>query len=307
MTVFDVGLKHSSPSTILEHMPEHEQITSERIKSHLQKYRLHRAKSKKEFMSCYDATIEARKKKQEVGCSLGGGEVAGHIAYSTMTNESTSSPPDDNGTKGCKLTETDADDAKKQEQEADTALVFPRLSEEEKLSPIGMSMGYLMGLFFTLKQQLKDQRSQKVQSTSIPDTHISHCKDNTEPKDSAKASLLVPRSTGSLGTRGNLEENSMMKREMEYQMVFQNKMRALKQQELDKYKGQNEQEGGVSAATEAGGGKELMSNLPASQPEAADDGEAPRSRQREVSIGAAEDLWNTDIVDDQLFEFLMNN
>lgn len=37
--VFDVGLKHSSPSTILEHMPKHPQITSERVKSHLQKYR----------------------------------------------------------------------------------------------------------------------------------------------------------------------------------------------------------------------------------------------------------------------------
>lgn len=37
--VFDVGLKHSSPSTILEHMPKHPQITSERIKSHLQKFR----------------------------------------------------------------------------------------------------------------------------------------------------------------------------------------------------------------------------------------------------------------------------
>ena len=37
-------------------------------------------------------------------------------------------------------------------------------------------------------------------------------------------------------TRTNLEENTIMKREMQPQMVFQNKMRALKQQELDKYK-----------------------------------------------------------------------
>ena len=55
--IFDVGLKHSSPSSILEHMPKNEQITSERIKSHLQKYRVHRNKSKKEFMSSYDASL----------------------------------------------------------------------------------------------------------------------------------------------------------------------------------------------------------------------------------------------------------
>jgi hypothetical protein len=30
-------------------------------------------------------------------------------------------------------------------------------------------------------------------------------------------------------------------------------------------------------------------------------------RNRSMSIGASEDFWNTDVVDDQLFEFLMNN
>jgi SHAQKYF class myb-like DNA-binding protein len=56
--VFDVGLKHSSPSAILSQMPEHEGITTERIKSHLQKYRVHRAKSKSEFMGCLRSIVE---------------------------------------------------------------------------------------------------------------------------------------------------------------------------------------------------------------------------------------------------------
>jgi SHAQKYF class myb-like DNA-binding protein len=81
--IFDVGLKHSSPSALLEHMPEHDQITSERVKSHLQKYRLHRAKSKKEFMSCYEASLNNYQATGIKAQSLGSGEVAAHLAYSS--------------------------------------------------------------------------------------------------------------------------------------------------------------------------------------------------------------------------------
>ena len=37
--------------------------------------------------------------------------------------------------------------------------MLPQLTEAEKASPIGAAMGYLMGLFFSLKQQLIIQRS----------------------------------------------------------------------------------------------------------------------------------------------------
>ena len=32
-----------------------------------------------------------------------------------------------------------------------------------------------------------------------------------------------------------------------------------------------------------------------------------RLRQQSLSIGASDEFWNTDVVDEQLFEFLMNN
>ncbi len=57
--IYEVGLKHASPSVILEHMSEHpETINSERVKSHLQKYRSKRERSKQEFMDEYDSWIQ---------------------------------------------------------------------------------------------------------------------------------------------------------------------------------------------------------------------------------------------------------
>mmetsp|Transcript_3018 Transcript_3018/g.6439 ORF Transcript_3018/g.6439 Transcript_3018/m.6439 type:complete len:1543 (+) Transcript_3018:112-4740(+) len=63
--IFDVGLKHSSPSAIMEHMRPNPDVTSERVKSHLQKYRLNRQKSRKEFMASYDSALAGFQKRQQ--------------------------------------------------------------------------------------------------------------------------------------------------------------------------------------------------------------------------------------------------
>ena len=62
--IFEIGLKHSSPSALLEHMVENEDLTVERVKSRLQKFRLKREESRAEFMSSYDETM-ARYKSDE--------------------------------------------------------------------------------------------------------------------------------------------------------------------------------------------------------------------------------------------------
>jgi hypothetical protein len=120
--------------------------------------------------------------------------------------------------------------------------------------------------------------------------------------------------------RTNIEENSMMKREMQNQMALQNKMRALKQQELNKYK--NVEEGGKEKGSPS-------DNLPLKEDEEAAQevrmqgagetaagndvsnmGNNQHRQQRQprgLSIGASDEFWNTDVVDEQLFEFLMNN
>ena len=129
-----------------------------------------------------------------------------------------------------------------------------------------------------------------------------------------------------------------MKREMESQMVFQNKMRALKQQELDKYcTGGNNSSTlagtteGTSVAPLAAVAEAAMAQAqqqvahlgsPTTQtaahttehmPPPLQGGEetaapvAPEGRSRGLSLGGSDDFWNTDVVDDQLFEFLMSD
>jgi len=190
--IFDVGLKHSSPSALLEFMPKHEQITSERIKSHLQKYRLNRSKSKKEFMTCYDSSIG---KFQMGGLdnsvrSLSSGEVAAHLTYSSIMEADASNPfpaPEKSkDTSGGTTIAPSANEGGFVPQEAESsstqqggALHLPQLTEAEKQSPIGASMGYLMGLFFSLRQQLMKQREEKSPGPSAADSadgqpHIQH-------------------------------------------------------------------------------------------------------------------------------------
>jgi SHAQKYF class myb-like DNA-binding protein len=386
--VFDVGLKHSSPSTILEHMPKHEQITSERIKSHLQKYRLHRAKSKKEFMASYETQVTKIQKEGLTGItSLGGAQVPAHLTYVTMTE--TNGGGGDAGTKQpqqvqqqqqpplvpqgsqAPVTAVTTDEPKtaaaQQQQEA---LMLPRLSEAEKQSPIGASMGYLMGLFFSLKQQLISQRAMAAAAdaakrnqpvAAVFDAFVSGNLPATgdlttvNPDGTTNGTDKMPNAVPSM--RSNLEENNMMKREMKNQMAFQNKMRALKMQELKKLKtvggdevnGNKEEDGSVlhlpnavstaaaitanSKAVANGSSEQYDQEQLHPQPlqqlssqqqlheqeqqqqefqgagEAAADGGVmfEGERNRSMSIGASEDFWNTDVVDDQLFEFLMNN
>lgn len=155
--VFDVGLKHSSPSAILEQMPQNDQITSERIKSHLQKYRLNRQKSKKEFMVNYDASMAKMKAGTMTNDpeSMNFGEVAAHLSYKTISDAEMESRNIDlhgmvmsgGGSAGI--------------------LHLPQLTEEEKLTPVGVSLGYMIGLFFSLKNQLISQRGGDPNSAKI--------------------------------------------------------------------------------------------------------------------------------------------
>jgi len=64
--IFEIGLKHSSPSALLDHMVENEDLTVERVKSRLQKFRLKREESRAEFMSSYDETMATCKSDEAV-------------------------------------------------------------------------------------------------------------------------------------------------------------------------------------------------------------------------------------------------
>lgn len=55
--IFELGLKHSSPKVLMQLMPDVSTLTTEHIKSHLQKYRMHCARSKQEFVEFYDLRL----------------------------------------------------------------------------------------------------------------------------------------------------------------------------------------------------------------------------------------------------------
>lgn len=334
--IFDVGLKHSSPATILEHMPKHEQITTERIKSHLQKYRMHRVKSKKEFVSSYEASLRNFQNRRVNGLpTASDGAVAAHLTYTTMNevNNGVTTPPAPT-TSGDKSGDDVQNEAvpsnAKAQQQGTGALILPQLTEAEKASPIGAAMGYLMGLFFSLKQQLMIQRAVEAAearnkaNAPVQDVFNSFVTGNAPSGNDMDPSMQQPGDgaglkAGPQAVRTNIEENSIMKREMQNQMALQNKMRALKQQELNKYKN-------AAAASQSSQDKmeDRATSPPQEDEEKADEGAASRIQgagesgghdgdadrqplQRGLSIGTAEEFWHSDVVDEQLFEFLMNN
>jgi hypothetical protein len=347
-------------------MPKSDQITTERIKSHLQKYRMHRVKSKKEFISSYETSLRNFQARGGINGvkSISSGEVAAHITFTSLNDPNKTSTSSVCGsTKGAKPAPAEAPSNSSAESPkegpaagsnstvASDALMLPQLTEAEKQSPIGAAMGYLMGLFFSLKQQLMIQRAmeagandkskspvQDVFNSFVAGSSPSAAPQGPDGTDYASdpslqhQQQLAPATNPMLtapatnpiisapSVRTNIEENSMMKREMQNQMALQNKMRALKQQELNKYK--NVEEGGKEKGSPS-------DNLPFKEDEEAAQevrlqgagetaagndvsnmGNNHHRQQRQprgLSIGASEEFWNTDVVDEQLFEFLMNN
>lgn len=278
--IFDVGLKHASPNVLLQHMPPHEQLNTERVKSHLQKYRLHRNKSKKEFMAAFDAGLKKRKAEA-------GGELASTIAFSAMQAEAFGGSASSAGAEVFNASSdgsdhpispksTSVEDKNPEAQKLSPAAVqgetilLPKLTDEEKASPIGVSYGFLMGLFFSLRQQLMQQRE----------------KDAERSENSAPAA------------RSKLEESTLMRQEMQSQMEFQNKMRELKQMELNKFKPDAAGNEGVTTT-----------NVPLHSSNSPIPGQhevSAESRNRSLSLGRIEDIFSDEDIDSHLFQFLMS-
>jgi hypothetical protein len=200
-------------------------------------------------------------------------------------------------------------------------LMLPQLTEAEKASPMGAALGHLMGLFLSLKQQLIVQRiAEGKKRAEAQAAAAASSAAGTEPTTEGAAQSFK---AGPQSGRTNIEENSMMKREMQNQMELQNKMRALKQQELNKYKNLPPSaqsvpavhyEPNTAAAMEQHSEQKFEltdSNHAQGAGETAgsdgDDAGRGENHPRGISIGNQDDFWNTDVVDDQLFEFLMNN
>jgi hypothetical protein len=94
--VFEVGLKHSSPRAIMDNMKPNPEVLIERVKSHLQKYRLYHQKSRDEFMTSYDKTLSEFKNishddnddaDDDVDRKFGCGEWAALLSHSVQEKQ----------------------------------------------------------------------------------------------------------------------------------------------------------------------------------------------------------------------------
>ena len=158
--IFDVGLKQASPSIILEYMTQADDlVTSERVKSHLQKYRNNKDKSQAEFMAEYDSWM---RRAMTVGAAGGsrtiaemvagsakllGGDAAAYLSYSTIMEGEDREAAATSGFDGAKVL-------------TGARIPFPELTEEERRTPLGMSIGHVIALFYSMSQTLLKRREE---------------------------------------------------------------------------------------------------------------------------------------------------
>jgi SHAQKYF class myb-like DNA-binding protein len=98
--IFDIGVKHATPAVVLETMlVQDREVTADRVKSHLQKYRVHRDRSKTEFMAQYDQALERIKERGGTNWHptdrFLGGDVAASMAYYSMNPDASMPMPID--------------------------------------------------------------------------------------------------------------------------------------------------------------------------------------------------------------------
>lgn len=131
--VFEVGLRHATPSAIIELMIPNLDMTSERVKSHLQRYRLNIVKSRNEFKLRF----------ADIYCSINNPKVEDSEKYSLAT------------VGAAPLASSFNEDNHLQR------ICLPQLSAEEKDTPLGQAFGQLLGLMHNLTVQLENNRQRQ--------------------------------------------------------------------------------------------------------------------------------------------------
>ena len=203
--VFHLGLKHSSPSVIHENMSQTPAVsTSERIKSHLQKFRKNKAKAKEEFMEEYDSFLKRAIAVGDVGSSAdntgagkkygrlaitsptmlqrmgmsgkasGGAGIAAYLTYLDMlVGDSPANGSAESSETGkpviaelLHLGEQNAQNMFTKHAGPYLKLPFPDLSDAERKSPLGVSLMYSIGCISSLTQHLLQERASQSTTAS---------------------------------------------------------------------------------------------------------------------------------------------
>lgn len=155
----------------MEFMRPNPNITSERVKSHLQKYRKNRDRSRKEFMTSYENSLQGYKNQSgeefdddDSDNDRGGltcGEAAAFCTHVVSSQRGSGSYESSTSRRSSPVPMNDSGGT----------LHLPMLSTEERDGPIGRSFDCLMGLFQSLSQQLEASRGGGIK-TAAPSAPI---------------------------------------------------------------------------------------------------------------------------------------
>lgn len=185
--VLEVGLQHASPAVIMQgmrHVPP--DVTSERVKSHLQKYRKNKDKNKDDFLEEYDAWMRYAKRVGSLpdpasatvlrsGTSvapvrqpsrLHSGDQAASLSWSVLNEGKPKASPSPATAislpPGTTFQPSMLNVATKNQQ----SFSFAIPTEEELATPLGSSIAQLLAVFPPLVQCLMEERETKRETTT---------------------------------------------------------------------------------------------------------------------------------------------
>ena len=219
--IFSAGIKHASPSVLLDLMSNAHNfpLTSERVKSRLQKYRNHSDKSRSDFLQEYDTFLQRALSigsqtpdptlqpllpmasvLQLMGIEepLYGGDAAAAATYDILYKSGTKSQSGEKNEKDFDSTVHTFLTPKVLKQ-GSSALVqrcqgqsieIPRLTAEEMASPLGASFNHVIRTFEALSNELDRQRADTLKQT---------------PPKTAPAQLTAVSTNDKLDNKANID------------------------------------------------------------------------------------------------------
>jgi SHAQKYF class myb-like DNA-binding protein len=170
--ILEVGLQHASPAVIMQGMKDvPPDLTSERVKSHLQKFRKNKDKNKEDFLDEHDAWMRYKKRarSQTKSTSLAvalaaparlpkrqhAGDHAASLTWSVMSEGKQAAASPVSATSASPAA-THSDSPTRRE-----TFTFPIPTDEELRTPLGASISQLMGVFDPMVQCLLEGRESK--------------------------------------------------------------------------------------------------------------------------------------------------
>lgn len=166
-SIFDIGLKNSTPASIQNDVASRGNFTSEQIKAHLYKYRILRLNSKRDFISLSNPNATNLLDSSRDIEYVSDASTSKHIESAPTCQASSSTSrgieqklvvPATNEYNATHSIEEQNHEDITDGNHGYSALPLIQLTKEEMSSPSGASFVYLTGLFQSLKEQLYQQR-----------------------------------------------------------------------------------------------------------------------------------------------------